>query len=344
MSTTRSSVDIRRVAAEAGVSIATVSRVLNDPKRVSLETRQRVLEVAERLGYRPNPNGKRLRKGRAETVGLVIPSPPGRFADSFFLELLAGLGEGLAEVGLDLLVVTCPPHEDELACYKRLVEGKRVDGLVVARTRLYDTRIAYLLEQGVPFVAHGRSDQIKTPYAYLDVDGRQGFYRATRHLLQLGHREIAFIGAPHEFNFAQHRLEGFQLALAEAGVALRPEWILEGDLSEESGYRLAQGLLGELLPTAILCANDLMAIGVLRALREQGLRPGREVSVIGYDDIPQAQYTDPPLSTMHQPFREAGRKLVEMLLAQLEGKDVAGLQEVWVPELVLRGSDGPPAR
>jgi LacI family transcriptional regulator len=336
-------VDIRRVAAEAGVSIATVSRVLNHPERVSPETRARVLETAARLGYRPNPNGKRLRKGRAETVGLVIPSPQGGFADSFFLELLAGLGEGLSEAGLDLLVATCPPGSDELACYRRLVEGKRVDGLVVARTRRYDERIAYLLERGVPFVAHGRSDLIAEPYPYLDLDGREGFYRAARRLLQLGHRAIAYIGAPREFNFALHRLEGYRQALLEAGVPLRVDWILEGDLSEESGYRLAGGLLeAPEPPTAILCANDLMALGVLRALRERGLRAGREVSVIGYDDIPQAQYADPPLTTLHQPFREAGRRLVEMLLARLGGAPVAGLQEVWVPELVLRGSDGPP--
>ncbi len=336
-------VDIRRVAAEAGVSIATVSRVLNNPGRVSPQTRERVLEIATRLGYRPNPNGKRLRKGRAETIGLVIPSPQGRFADSFFLELLAGLGEGLSDAGLDLLVATCPPGAEELACYRRLVEGKRVDGLVVARTRRYDERIAYLLEQNIPFVSHGRSDLISTPYPYLDVDGRQGFYMATQHLLHLGHRDIAYIGAPHELNFATHRLAGFQQAMLEASVPIRPEWLLEGDLSEKSGHQLAQSLLEPPeLPTAILCANDLMALGVLRALRERGLRGGREVSVIGYDDIPQAQFSDPPLSTVHQPFRDTGKRLVEMLLARLGGAPVSALQEVWVPELVLRGSDGPP--
>uniref|UniRef100_A0A7C3DMU6 LacI family transcriptional regulator n=1 Tax=Meiothermus ruber TaxID=277 RepID=A0A7C3DMU6_MEIRU len=336
-------VDIRRVAAEAGVSIATVSRVLNNPERVSPQTRTRVLEIAARLGYRPNPNGKRLRKGRAETIGLVIPSPPGRFADSFFLELLAGLGEGLSDAGLDLLVATCPPGLEELACYRRLVEGKKVEGLVLARTRRHDERIAYLLEHDIPFVAHGRSDLIGTPFPYLDIDGEQGFYRATQHLLNLGHRRIAYIGAPHDLNFAAHRWAGFQQAMAEARVEANPAWMVEGDLSEESGYRLAQRLLdASETPTAILCANDLMAIGVLRALRARGLKGGQEVSVIGYDDIPQAQYTDPPLSTVHQPFRETGRRLVEMLLARLGGAPVTQLQEVWVPELVLRGSDGPP--
>lgn len=340
---TPSNADIRQVALEAGVSIATVSRVLNNPSRVSAATRERVLEAAARLGYRPNPLGQRLRKGRAETVGVVIPAPQGRFADSFFLELLAGLGEGLSEVGLDLLVTTSPPGPQELACYQRLVESRRVDGLVLARTRRLDERIAYLLRRKVPFVAHGRSDLIEEPFPYLDMDGEEGFYRATRHLLGLGHRDIAFIGAPHELNFAQHRLSGYRRALAEAGIPPRGEWVLEGDLSEESGHRLALALLGSSQPpTALLCANDLMAIGALRALRERGLKAGREVSVIGYDDIPLAHYTDPPLSTLHQPFHAMGRRLVEMLLARLGGTPAEELQEVWVPELILRGSDGPP--
>lgn len=338
-----SDTDIRKVALEARVSIATVSRVLNNPSRVSATTRERVLEAAARLGYRPNLLGQRLRKGRAETIGVVIPAPPGRFADSFFLELLAGLGEGLSEVGLDLLVSTSPPGPQELSHYERLVEGRRVDGLVIARTRRQDERIAYLLKRQVPFVAHGRSDLIDEPFPYLDIDGEQGLHIATQHLIHLGHRHLAYIGAPHELNFAQHRLAGYRRALEEAGLPLRREWMLEGDLSEESGYRLTQALLAlPQPPTALLCANDLMALGALWALREQELRAGREISVIGYDDLPQAHYTDPPLSTLHQPFRKMGRRLVEMLLARLGGTAAEELQEIWVPELVLRGSDGPP--
>lgn len=334
---------LKELAGEFNLSITTVSRALAGYSDVSPATRERILEAAARLGYRPNPLGRRLRKGRTEAVGVVIPTPQGRFADSFFLELLAGLGQGLSEAGLDLLVTTCPLGPEEITCYQRLVEGKRVDAMVVARTRRHDERISYLLERGVPFVAHGRSDLIQQPFAYLDMDGEQGFAQATRHLLELGHRRIAFVGAPAELNFAQHRLDGFSKALREAGLKPVPELVLEGDLSENSGYREARALLSlPEPPTAFLCANDLMALGVLHALRERGLRAGREVSVIGYDDIPLVHYTDPPLSTLHQPFREMGRRLVEMLLARMNGVPVEVLQEVWVPELVLRGSDGPP--
>ncbi|ADH62590.1 transcriptional regulator, LacI family [Allomeiothermus silvanus DSM 9946] len=334
--------DIRQVAALARVSIATVSRVFNNPSRVSPATREKVRAIAERVGYRPNPLGQRLRKGRTEAVGLVIQTPPGRSLEPFFLELMAGLGEGLGDAGLDLLVTTCHSPTQELTHYRRLVEGQRVDALVLARTRHSDERIKYLLQQDLPFVVQGRSDAIQQPFPYLDIDGEEGFFVATRYLLELGHRRIALIAAPRDFNFALHRLRGYRKALEAAAVPAQAEWVLEGDLSEESGYRLALELLSlPQPPTALLCANDLMALGALHALRERGLRAGREVSVIGYDDISPAHYTDPPLTTLRQPFRAMGRRLVEMLLARMDGVPAQKLQEVWAPELVIRGSVGP---
>ena len=334
-------IDIRRVAAEAEVSIATVSRVFNQPERVTERTRVRVVEVAERLGYRPNPLGQRLRKGRTEAVGIVIATPPGRSADAFFLELVAGLGEGLGEAGLDLLVATCHSQAEELAHYRRLVEGQRVDALVLARSRQRDERIEYLLRHEVPFVVHGRSEQTKKPFPYLDIDGERGFLEATRHLIGLGHTRIAMIAAPVDLNFAQHRLAGYRMAMREAGLEVPPQWVQPGDLSEDGGYRCALELLSlASVPSAILCANDLMALGVFHALRERGLRAGREVSVVGYDDIAAANYTDPPLTTLRQPFRDMGRRLVEMLLKRMNGTPAQALQEVWTPELVVRGSTG----
>lgn len=339
------SIDIRRVATEAEVSIATVSRVFNQPDRVTEKTRERVLEVAERLGYRPNPLGQRLRKGRTEAVGIVIATPPGQSADAFFLELVAGLGEGLGEAGLDLLVTTCHSHTEELAHYRRLVEGQRVDALVLARSRQRDERIDYLLGHDIPFVVHGRSEQAKKPFPYLDIDGEQGFLEATRHLIGLGHSRIALIAAPPELNFAQHRLAGYWKAMQEAGLEMHPRWVQAGNLSDDSGYRCALELLSlPLPPSAILCANDLMALGVFQALRERGFRAGREVSVVGYDDIAAAHYTDPPLTTLRQPFRDMGRRLVDFLLERMSGIPAQNLQEVWAPELVVRGSTGPPLR
>lgn len=333
---------LKDLAAHLGLSVTTVSRALAGYTDVAPATRRRVLEAAKALGYRPHPLAQRLRRGRTEAVGVVIPAPKGQFADPFFLELLTGLGEALGEVGLDLLVTACPPGPEELVCYHHLVEGRRVDALVVARTRVQDERILYLLEKGFPFVAHGRSQGVAEPFPFLDMDGTLGFYRATVHLLEQGHRRIAFIGAPPMFNFARHRLEGYLWAVREAGLEPPMGYLRQGDLTEEGGLRAAEALLDlPEPPTAILAATDRMAWGVLHALKKRGLRPGRDVSLIGYDDLPFSRYTDPPLSTLRQPFREEGRRLVELLLGRLEGQPVAELQEVWVPELVLRGTDGP---
>lgn len=333
--------DIHQVAELAGVSIATVSRVLNQTAKVRPATEAKVLKVIEQLGYRPNPLGQRLRKGRTEAVGMVFPTPQGQFADPFYLELLAGVGEGLNSVGLDLLVTTCPPGREELECYQRLVEQQRVDALLVARTRRQDPRITYLLKHDIPFVAHGRSRDAQT-YPWLDVDGAHGFYQATQHLINLGHRRIALINAPMELNFAHHRLEGYQKALADASLEADPALLEEGNLTEEAGFRATERLLSlPWPPSAILCANDQMALGTLHALRERGLRAGQEVSVIGYDDIPMARFTDPPLSTLRQPIRSLGKRLVEMLLERLSGTKVEHLQELRLPELVLRSSVGP---
>lgn len=332
-------IDIRRVAAEAGVSIATVSRVLNNPSRVSPATRERVMEVATQLGYRPNSLGQRLRTGKTNAIGMVFPTPHGHFADPFFFELLAGIGEALNQVGLDMLITTCPPGSNEIDLYRRLVEEQKVDGLVVARTRRHDSRIAYLLEQGIPFVVHGRSET-KGQYSWLDVDSEFGFYQATGHLLGLGHHRIAMINAPLELNFAHLRLEGYFRALKDAGVQPDPQMLDEGDLSEEAGFRATQRFLAlESPPSAILCANDQMALGALHALREKGLKAGKDISIIGYDDIPLASYCDPPLTTLRQPIRASGQWLVNALVAQIQGKREV-TRELWLPEFVQRSSVG----
>jgi LacI family transcriptional regulator len=339
-----SSPDIHRVALEAGVSIASVSRALHNPERINVKTRERVLQVANKLGYRPNRLGQRLRKGKAELVGVVLPTPHGQFGSPFFLELLAGLGEGLDHSGLELVVSACPPGPDELGMYRKLVEGRRVDALIVSRTRRVDERIQYLLEQHVPFVAHGRTAG-EMPFAYLDMDAEHGFLEATRHLIALGHERIALVNAPLDLNLSHHRFAGYQRALLEANIALEPALIAQASLGEEAGHDATLKLL-EMPnpPTAILCVNDQVAFGAMHALRERGLRAGREVSIIGYDDTTSARYSDPPLTTMQQPTRAAGRKLAEMLLALIAGTPPERLQTIWQPELIFRATHGPAPR
>jgi LacI family transcriptional regulator len=332
---------IRRLAKHLGLSVTTVSRALAGYPDVAAATRERVQQEADRTGYRPNPVAQRLRVGRRGTVGLVVPAEQGTF-DQFFLAMLGAVGPLLSRAGLDLVMMGAPPGEAELHAYRQLVELHRVDGILLARTRRDDARIRYLLDRGVPFVAHGRSETAGV-FAYLDLDGEAAFAEATERLVGFGHRDIALINAPEHYMFAQHRAAGWRRALAVAGLPEGP--VLEAEATEENGHRLMSMLMARRRrPTAVLCATDRMAVGALHALASAGLRAGRDVSVIGYDDLPMASYTDPPLTTLEQPIPRMAQRLVDMLLALLDGAEPALFGEVWRAQLIARRSDGPALR
>lgn len=331
---------LTRIAAALGLSVTTVSRALAGYGDVAAATRARVQAEAARIDYRPNQAARRLRRGRSESVGVVLPAGPGQFDDPFFLRMLAAVGPQLAAAGLDLLVTTARPGTDELRAYRHLVDSRKVDGILLARTRMHDERIAYLLDQGMPFVAHGRSSGEARPFAYVDVDGEAVCRAATERLIGFGHRRIGMINAAPSYMFAQHRQAGWRAALAAAGLPAGP--LAHSEPSEENGYRLAAAMLSAPEPpTAILCGTDRLAVGTLYALSAAGLRAGRDVSVIGYDDLPVASYTDPPLTTVAQPLERAARRMVEMLLQLLAGGDTRGLQEIVPARLIERRSDGP---
>ena len=330
---------LRAIAGQLGLSVTTVSRALGGFPEVSAATRARVLAEAARIGYRPNQIARRLRHGRSEAIGIVLPAEPGQFDDPFFLQLLAAVGPPLQGAGLDLLVMSARPGADELRAYRHLVEGRRVDGILLARTRRDDPRIRYLLDRGTPFVAHGRCDETR-PYAFVDIDGMAACRAATQRLVEFGHRRIGLINATSHYTFAHHREQGWRAALAEA--ELPPGPIRHAEPSEEAGFTLMRSLLAEQTPpTAVLCATDRLAIGALHAVSQAGLQAGRDISLIGYDDLPMARCTDPPLTTIEQSAARAGARMVEMLAALLDGADPAQLAEIWPARLIPRASDGP---
>ncbi len=327
------------IAHNLGLSVTTVSRALGGFADVAAATRARVEAEAARIGYQPNQAARRLRSGRSEAVGVVLPAGPGQFDDPFFLRLLAGVGPALQAAGLDLLVATARPGADEMRAYRHLVDGRRVDGILLARTRRQDERIAYLLDRGFPFVAHGRSEETRA-FAHLDIDGKAACRAATARLIGLGHRRIGMINALETYMFAVHRQAGWRAALAGAGLVPGP--LDHAEPTEENGFRLMAAMLrAPAPPSAVLCATDRLAVGALHALGDAGLRAGRDVSIIGYDNLPMASFTDPPLTTIEQPIERAGARMVAMLLSLMGGAAAADYAEIWTATLIVRASDGP---
>lgn len=330
-------VTLKSLAAATGFSITTVSRALAGYSDVNASTRRLILEEAERQGYEPNLLGRLLQGQRSQTMAIVMPTSGPQFPDPFFAQFVAGVGVEAARAGFDLLLSPQDDHS-ELDVYRRLVTGRRADGLLLIRTRADDPRILYLTETGVPFVSFGRTESVAHT-AWIDVDGVAGQKALTHHLLQLGHRRIAYVTPPGGLMFTRFRLQGFHEAMDEAGVPVDPPLIIEAALSEQAGKEAAQLLLERNdPPTAIMAGNDLTAIGVMHAVRARGLRVGDDVAVGGYDGIPASEHLNPPLTTVCQPIFDIGQLAVRALLALILARPESGLPVLVRPDLLVRAS------
>lgn len=331
--------DLRDLAKQLKLSTTTVSRALAGYGDVSQSTRARVVAAADAVGYRPNASARNLKRGRAEAVGLLLPTGGGGYQDPFLAELLAAIGAALAEVDQDLIVTTAAEGPAEIAALRRLCAGGRVDGVILPRTRWDDPRVDLLLAMGFPFVTHGRTRR-QDEHPWLDIDGREAFAEASRHVIRRGHRRIALINAPSRFFFARDRRAGYLDALDGAEIVADPSLIVAAEATTPGdGAAAIPGLLAASEPpTAFLCATDRMAFGAMAALTDAGRRPGHDVAVIGYDDIVVAAHTQPPLTTMRQPIAEEGRALVDLLARRVAGAPVDGLRHLWRATLVPRAS------
>ena len=336
-------VTLKDIAEELQLSVTTVSRALAGYGDVAERTRQRVRQTAERMGYYPNITARHLQKKRTDTLGFIIPTHGPRFSDPFFSELLTGIGNEAGRHHYDLLVSTqSPDSEAEREAYRRIVHGRRTDGVLVVRTRRNDERIRFLHQKEFPFVAFGRSD-LGLEFPYVDEDSYTGIQLLTQHLIDLGHRRISMISAPAGLMFSALRTNGYMDTLRSSGIPVDHELILGGDLTQRGGYQVAQKLLSLAPPvTAIIACNDLMALGTMSAAQQKGLTVGRNVSVAGFDDIPLAEHTHPPLTTVRQPIYEIGQRITRMLTAVIQGETLNEQQVLLTPQLVIRESSGVP--
>jgi DNA-binding LacI/PurR family transcriptional regulator len=333
-------VTLQDIGTRLGVSVATVSRALTGYSGVAPATRQRVLQAAREMGYHPNVAARRLQKQRTDAIGFIIPTFGPRFSDPYFSELLAGIGSAAGQ-DYDLLVSTYSPDTpNEAQAYKGFVQGRRVDGMLVVRTREHDARIAYLLERDFLFVAFGRS-RVEDDFCYLDVDGTAGIREATHHLINLGHRCIAIVLPPENLMFTHYRWLGFEEAMVEAGLSVEQTLVEFGDLTERSGHEIGRAFLTrDDSPSAIIACNDLMALGVISAAQGLGLTVGRDVSVTGFDDVTLAAHSHPPLTTVRQPIYEIGQRVCRMLIRLIEGETLEERHVILAPQLIVRESCG----
>ncbi|MFC2254886.1 LacI family DNA-binding transcriptional regulator [Labrys portucalensis] len=333
----KNSVGLADVALAAGVSTATVSLALQEGSRISASTRERVRLAIEQTGYRYNRAAAKLRTGQSFTVGLLITD----IANPYFAALAAGAETVLDERGYMTFLLNSNDIGDRQARQLNKLMEHGVDGVLLSPADGTDlTTVQYLVDHGVPVVQVSRwveglsCDVVQPDNAALAAE-------ATRHLIALGHRRIAFLGGTPSRSARVERLAGYTRALAEAGIAYDPELTPTGPPTRASGSILLRHVVGGTIPpTAALCYHDLMALGALQAARELGLRVGEDFAIIGFDDIAEAAICDPPLTTVHIDAESIGRSAAQHLLARLEGSVGPASRTIIPAHLVMRGSCG----
>lgn len=341
MAGSKKRVTIKDVAAQAGVSYQTVSRVINNQANVTAETRRRVQQVIDELNFRPNLAARSLARRRSNIIGLIVPYE----ADYFFRDpnLLAQISSVDAEAnarGYNLLLSTTAGADNGLEAYERFIRNQVADGAVVVETAAGAVGNQLLSQHHYFYVTVGYDLSDSRKYL-VHANDRLGGNEATRHLLEKGHRRIGIINGPPIGAVAamQERLTGHIDALAEAGFTFDLDLMVYGDYTRPSGQRAAEKLLAlSNPPTAIFAFNDRMAIGAIWALKAAGLRVPEDIAVVGFDDIPAAADFNPPLTSVHHSGGQAGQAAAQMLFKLIEGEPVDKPEVVLPAKLIVRHS------
>ncbi|MFI8836373.1 LacI family DNA-binding transcriptional regulator [Streptomyces afghaniensis] len=321
---------IAYIAESAGVSVPTVSKVLNGRSGVSEETRARVEQLIHQYGYRKPP------KNRSNLVELVFRELESMWA----VEIIRGVERVARRSGVGVLVSEFGLHDTAARTIGDTV-GRR-PRCVLSVAQLSETEREQLAEKGIPFVVFDPIDELPDDVPFVGATNWRGGQAATRHLTALGHRRIAMITGP-DHPFCRARLSGYVSALVEAGLPMEPDLVVKTLLTREHGYAAARELLSRPdRPTAVFTANDMQALGVYQAARELGLRIPHDLSVVGFDDVPVVAWMDPPLTTVHQPLTEMAVAATELALALGRGEDVSQLGLEIATTLTVRESTAPP--
>lgn len=322
------------VAREAGVSYATVSRVINNKQDVKPQTREHVLRTMARLGYVANQQARRLAGGQSRIIGLLIQG----MGSSYIGEIVRGIDEELDKADYDLMLYTTHRRKTREASYAASIARGLADGLILVVPRNPEAYLATLRTRRFPYVLidHQGNGQDEPS---VGATNRQGAYDATRYLIELGHRRIGFVTGAMELLCAMERLEGFRAALSDYGLPFDPALLREGDFLSARAAICAQELLSlSDRPTAIFASNDDSALSILEVARERGLHVPQDLSLVGFDDIPLAAHVYPPLTTVRQPMEHMGREATRMLIQAIQ-QPSKPIRRVEVPtEFIIRKS------
>jgi LacI family transcriptional regulator len=336
---------ISDVAKRAGVSAMTVSRVVNGSGATSLETRARVEAAIEELGYVPNALARQLRSKRTKTIALVVSD----ISNPFFTTIARGVEDVAVGHGFSVMYCNTDESETEEEQYLRMLVERQIDGVLLVPARSSGESFRLLHAQGVPVVVLDRRVAARNVDT-VRCDSEAGAYALARHLLDLGHRDIAMLTGRRTISTSVDRVAGCRRALEEAGLELPDERVhfggfMFGKSNQADGHRMASEVLDApgARPTAFFCANNFIAFGAIRALRERGVRVPDDVSIVAFDDLPEEWVAEPFLTCAAQPAYELGHRAADLLLARIGGGGPPAGQSVVLPfELIIRRSSGPP--
>ena len=331
-------VTIVDVAQEAEVSYATVSRVINNGAHVRPEKRERVLRAMAKLGFTVNQQARSLRAGRSQVIGLLVHD----LGTSYIGEIIRGIEAELSAASYDLMLYTTHRRKTKEATYVSAITRGMADGLLLVLPRNPEAYLESLRQRHFPYVLIDHQGIDETGPA-VGATNWQGAYDATQHLLGLGHRRIGFITGQVEMGCARDRLAGYRAALAAAGLPADPALVQEGDFFQPDGFAGARALLAlPQPPSAIFASNDVSAFGVMEAVRDAGKRLPDDMSIVGFDDIPQAAQVNPTLTTVRQPLEQMGRTAARMLLEIIGNPDRPAARVELPTDLIVRASTRPP--
>jgi LacI family transcriptional regulator len=329
---------MKQVAERAGVSISTVSHVINNTRVVSDDVRRRVLGIIDEMRYIPSAVARSLKNDKTHTIGVLVPNS----SNPYFAELIRWIEDAAFELGYNIILCNAHGAAQKQGAYLRLLIEKRIDGLVLIASGADDEQGLLLRHEAVPIV------QLERALPGLDADlilagEEEGGYAATRHLIELGHREIACVSGPADLPRTRERVGGFLRAMAEAKLRVTPERIVHEEFTSAGGHAAFTRLLGRpQRPTAVFVTSDLMALGGLCAAGAAGVRVPAQLSVVGYDDIAGAGYALPPLTTVAPPKRDMARLAIELLIDRIRGEHIPLRSAALASTLVVRASTAPP--